>query len=137
MRKKADKIKIAGLLTLAIICFGFNFSELVTAQSGGRQRVVEKPTPTSKVTPKPKITPTPKFTPTPTPTVTPTPSPTPTPTPTPVPIQTVTDLQSRIRLSLVRPELRRGQIGEKSCRLTRAKRFLRRTAKSILCPLQI
>ena len=134
MKRKVNQIKIAGFLTFAIICFGFNFGELVTAQNGGRQRVAEKPTPTPKVTPKPKITPPPKFTPTPTPTITPTPSPTPTTTPTPIPIQTVADLQSRIRTSLARPELRRGQIGVKIVSLDTGKTIFEENAEKYFMP---
>jgi len=61
--------------------------------------------------PKPAASPTPITTPTPTPL--PTPVVTPTPAPTPPPVQTLPELQSRIRLSLSRPELRRGMVGIK------------------------
>ncbi len=124
MKKEVNQIKIAGFLTLAIIYGGFNFGESIAAQSGGRQRVVKKPTPTPKVTPKPTPTPTP------TPTITPTPS----PTPTPVPIQTVADLQSRIRLSLARPELRRGQIGVKIVSLDTGKTIFEENAEKYFMP---
>ena len=118
MKNKSNKIKIAGFLTVAIVCFGFNFGESVTAQNSGRQRVVRKPTPT----PTPKITPTP------------TPSATPTATPTPVPIQTLADLQSRIRTSLARPELRRGQIGVKIVSLDTGKTIFEENAEKYFMP---
>ncbi|MDQ3179139.1 MAG: D-alanyl-D-alanine carboxypeptidase/D-alanyl-D-alanine-endopeptidase [Acidobacteriota bacterium] len=132
MKRKINQIKIAGFLTLAIICLGFNFGKLAAAQSGVLERPVEKPTP--KVTPKPKTTPTPIFTPTPTVTMTPTPSLTPTATPTPVSIQTVADLQSRIRTSLARPELRRGQIGVKIMSLDTGKTIFEENAEKYFMP---
>ncbi|MDQ3179340.1 MAG: D-alanyl-D-alanine carboxypeptidase/D-alanyl-D-alanine-endopeptidase, partial [Acidobacteriota bacterium] len=128
MKRKVNQIKIAGFLTLAIICCGFNFGESAAAQSGGRQRVAEKPTPT------PKFSPTPKTTPTPTPTATPTPSPTPTAIPTPAPIQTVAELQSRIRTTLARPELRRGQIGVKVVSLDTGKTIFEENAEKYFMP---
>lgn len=120
MKKKVNQIKIAGFLTLAIICFGFNFGELVTAQSGGRQRVAEKPTP--------RVAPTLKTTPTPTP------SSTPTATPTPVPVQSVAELQARIRIVLARPELRRGQIGVKIVSLDTGKTIFEENAEKYFMP---
>jgi len=126
MKRKVNQIKIAGFLTLAIICFGFDFGESSAAQSNGRQRVAEKPTPTPKVAPILKIKPT--LTPTPTPT------PSPTPTPTPVPIQTVAELQSRIRTSLARPELRRGQIGVKVVSLDTGKTIFEENAEKYFMP---
>ena len=126
MKRKVNQIKIAGFLTLAIICFGFDFGESSAAQSNGRQRVAEKPTPTPKVAPILKIKPT--LTPTPTPT------PSPTPTPTPVPIQTVAELQARIRTSLARPELRRGQIGVKVVSLDTGKTIFEENAEKYFMP---
>ncbi|MDQ3089471.1 MAG: D-alanyl-D-alanine carboxypeptidase/D-alanyl-D-alanine-endopeptidase [Acidobacteriota bacterium] len=124
MKRKVNQIKIAGFLTLAIICFGFDFGESSAAQSNGRQRVAEKPTPTPKVAPILKIKPT----------LTPTPTPSPTPTPTPVPIQTVAELQSRIRTSLARPELRRGQIGVKVVSLDTGKTIFEENAEKYFMP---
>ena len=118
MKNKSNKIKIAGFLTVAIVCFGFNFGESVTAQNSGRQRVVTKPTPK----PTPEITPTP------------TPIPTPTATSTPVPIQTLADLQSRIRTSLARPELRRGQIGVKIVSLDTGKMIFEENGEKYFMP---
>jgi len=124
MKRKVNQIKIAGFLTLAIICFGFDFGESSAAQSNGRQRVAEKPTPTPKVAPILKIKPT----------LTPTPTPTPSPTPTPVPIQTVAELQARIRTSLARPELRRGQIGVKVVSLDTGKTIFEENAEKYFMP---
>ena len=118
MKNKSNKIKIAVFLTVAMVCFGFNFGESVTAQNSGRQRVVATPTPK----PTPEITPTP------------TPIPTPTATPTPVPIQTLADLQSRIRTSLARPELRRGQIGVKIVSLDTGKTIFEENAEKYFMP---
>jgi D-alanyl-D-alanine carboxypeptidase/D-alanyl-D-alanine-endopeptidase (penicillin-binding protein 4) len=80
--------------------------------------------------PKPVSTPTPIITPTPTPT----PIITPTPTPTPPPIQTLPELQSRIRLSLARPELRRGQVGIKIVSLQTGKVIFEENAEKYLMP---
>ena len=124
MKRKVNQIKIAGFLTLAIICFGFDFGESSAAQSNGRQRVAEKPTPTPKVAPILKIKPT----------LTPTPTPTPSPTPTPVPIQNIVELQSRIRTSLARPELRRGQIGVKVVSLDTGKTIFEENAEKYFMP---
>ena len=124
MKRKVNQIKIAGFLTLAIICFGFDFGESSAAQSNGRQRVAEKPTPTPKVAPILKIKPT----------LTPTPTPTPSPTPTPVPIQTVAELQARIRTSLALPELRRGQIGVKVVSLDTGKTIFEENAEKYFMP---
>lgn len=116
MKKLTNNYLVAGILSLALFGFGLNFA-VVTAQESGRERVITKATPTPKRTPTPKNTPqqtpTPKQNPTPQPTITPSPIPTPTVTPTPRPIQTLSELQSKIRLTLSRPELRRGQVGVK------------------------
>lgn len=81
-----------------------------------------------RATPTPKITPTPKLSPTPKP------SATPTPTPTPVWVQTLADLQSRIRLRLSRPELRRGQIGIKIVSLNSSKVVFEENAEKYFMP---
>jgi len=107
MKNKVNQIKIAGLLSFAILCGGLNLNLSVTAQETGRERITEKTAPTPKRTPTPKPTAAPPIT------ATPTPFPTPTATPTLVPIQTVASLQSQIRLTLARPELRRGSVGVK------------------------
>lgn len=90
MKKLTKNLQLAGVLSLALFCFGVNFAPLA-AQETKRDRVI----------------------PTPTPTLTPTASPTPTATPTPVPIQTLPELQMKLRQVLSRPELRRGQVGIK------------------------
>ncbi len=117
MKRKFNNIKIAGFLTFAIVCFSFNFG-LVAAQETGRERILEKPTPTPKQTP----------------TANPTVSPTPISTPTPVPIQTLTGLQSKIRLSLMRPEFRRGTIGVKVVSLDTGKIVFEENAEKYFMP---
>lgn len=78
--------------------------------------------------PKPVPTPTPIITPTPTPIVTPT------PIPTPPPIQTLPELQSRIRTSLSRPELRRGSVGIKIVSLSSGKVIFEENAEKYFMP---
>ncbi|MEK7724302.1 MAG: D-alanyl-D-alanine carboxypeptidase, partial [Acidobacteriota bacterium] len=78
--------------------------------------------------PKPVPTPTPIITPTLTPVVTPT------PIPTPPPIQTLPELQSRIRLSLSRPELRRGSVGIKIVSLSTGKVIFEENAEKYFMP---
>ncbi len=84
MKMQSTKTKIACFLTLAIFCGGLNFGVSISAQQEApRGRGIEKPTPT------------------------------PSPTPAVAPVQTISDLQARIRATLARPEIRRGQIGVK------------------------
>ena len=99
MKNLSNRLTLAALLSLGFLSFGFNNGVLVAAQQTQRQKTIEKPTPTPKQTA--------------TPTVSPTAAPTATPIPTPVPVQTVADLQAKIRQTLTRPDLRRGQIGVK------------------------
>ncbi|MBX7170585.1 MAG: D-alanyl-D-alanine carboxypeptidase/D-alanyl-D-alanine-endopeptidase [Pyrinomonadaceae bacterium] len=73
-------------------------------------------------------------TPTPKPTVTTTPTATPTPVPTPVVIQTLPELQSKIRLSLSRPELKRGMVGVKIVSLDTGKVIFEENAEKYLMP---
>ena len=66
-------------------------------------------------------------------------TPTPTPTPSPVPIaekpgQTLTDLQSKIRARLLRPELRRGQVGVKIVSLNSGKFVFEENAEKYFMP---
>ena len=122
MKKNLNQIKIAAFLTIAVVCFNYNFGVPATAQETRRQRTVEKPTPT------------PAQTPTPRPTVSPTPIPTPIATPTPVPVQTIAELQSRINLSLSRPELRRGHIGIKIVSLDTGKTVFETNAEKYFMP---
>ncbi|HRH44390.1 MAG TPA: D-alanyl-D-alanine carboxypeptidase/D-alanyl-D-alanine-endopeptidase [Pyrinomonadaceae bacterium] len=82
--------------------------------------------------PKPVSTPTPVITPTPT--ATPILTPTPTPIPTPQTIQTLPELQSKIRLSLSRPELRRGTVGIKIVSLQTGKVIYEENAEKYLMP---
>lgn len=74
--------------------------------------------------------------PAPTPTLIPVPTATPTPisTPTPPPIQTLSELQSRIRLSLSRPELRRGSVGIKIVSLSIGKVIFEENAEKYFMP---
>src|SRR5947209_3195996 len=109
MKRSAKRIEIVAVLSFALLCLSLNFGSLAFAQDNNRQRVVSAPTP--------KTTPTPKQTMQPVPTATPTPVSTPTPSVTPAPastnVQALADLQSRIRSSLLRPEIQRGQVGVK------------------------
>lgn len=82
--------------------------------------------------PKPVSTPTPVITPTPT--ATPILTPIPTPIPTPQTIQTLPELQSKIRLSLSRPELRRGMVGIKIVSLQTGKVIFEENAEKYLMP---
>ncbi len=63
-----------------------------------------------------------------------TPIPTPTATPTPVPIQTLPSLQSKIRLAVQRPELRRGQIGIKIVSLATGKIVYEQNSEKYFMP---
>ncbi len=115
MKRKLNRIKIAGFLSFAIVFISFNFGVPATAQSVKRERTVTK------------LTPTPKQTPTSTPTVS--------PTPTPVPTQqTLAELQSQIRISLARPELQRGQIGVKIVSLDSGKTLFENNAEKYFMP---
>lgn len=73
-------------------------------------------------------------TPTPKPTVTATPVTTLTPVPTPAVIQTLPELQAKIRLSLSRPELRRGMVGVKIVSLDTGKVIYEENAEKYLMP---
>lgn len=105
--KKINPIKIALFL---IISIGLT----VAAQDTNRQRITATPTPT--------------------PTAKPTVSPTPIPTPPPVSGQTLSDLQSKIRLSLGRYELRRGNIGIKIVSLDTGKVVYEENAEKYFMP---
>ncbi|MBA3601815.1 MAG: D-alanyl-D-alanine carboxypeptidase/D-alanyl-D-alanine-endopeptidase [Acidobacteria bacterium] len=126
MKSKINKIKIAGLLSFAVFCGSLNFDASATAQETGHPKVAEKPTPTPKQTSNPK--------PTIAPTLFPTPTPLPTATPAPVPVQTISDLQSRIRLTLSRPELRRGSVGVKIVSLDTNKVIFEENAEKYFMP---
>ena len=126
MKSLINKIKIVGLLSSAIFCAALNFDVSATAQETKRERVIGKSTPNPKQTPNPK--------PTVAPTVLPTAMPLPTATPTPVPIQTISDLQSRVRLTLARPELRRGSVGVKIVSLDTNKVIFEENAEKYFMP---
>ena len=114
MKIKLNQIKIAGFLTFAIFCFGFNTTFTATAQNVQRQRVVPKQTPTPKQiqTPKPVVSPTPAL----------------------AYNQPLTDLQSRIKATLSRPELQRGQIGVKIVSLDTGKTVFEENAEKYFMP---
>lgn len=123
MNKNYNRTRIAVFLVSAFIFLGINFGA-AAQQDAGRQRTVEKQTPT----PPPKSSPIQKTSPSPTPIVSPS------ATPTPAPAQTLTDLQSRIRLALSRPELRRGTVGIKIAALDTNKTIYEENAEKYLMP---
>ncbi len=102
--KKISQIKFALLLIAAIGFSSLSFSA-AAQNNDNRQRIISGATPTPK------------------PTATPITSPTPIPTPTPEISggQTIFDLQSKIRQTLARPELRRGSVGIKIASLETGK----------------
>lgn len=116
---KKNQFKLAVLVIVLWFGSGINF-EIASAQESKRERVIAKPTPTTTATPKP--------------TVSPTSTPSPTPISTPIPIQTVADLQTKIRLALSRPELRRGNIGIKIVSLDTNKTIFEENAEKYFMP---
>jgi D-alanyl-D-alanine carboxypeptidase/D-alanyl-D-alanine-endopeptidase (penicillin-binding protein 4) len=116
MKRKLNNIKIVGFLAFTIVWLGFNFGATTAAQVTPRERVLEKPTPKQ------------------TPTAIPTVSPTPIQAPTPVPVQTLAGLQSKIRVSLMRPEFRRGTIGVKIISLDTGKTVFEENAEKYFMP---
>lgn len=118
MTLKTDRIK--ALFLVAAVCgfLAINFG--AAAQGGKRERVAATPTPKPTATPKatPKVTATP----------------TPAPTATPMPIQTLPELQSKIRGTLMRPELRRGSIGIKIVSLGTGKVVFEENAEKYFMP---
>ncbi|MDQ3041172.1 MAG: D-alanyl-D-alanine carboxypeptidase/D-alanyl-D-alanine-endopeptidase [Acidobacteriota bacterium] len=118
MKKSIVRFEFVAVVALALFCGALNFGVPATAQETSREKVVGKPTPT------------PQQTPTRSPTITPTP----TSTPTPVPIQTITELQSKIRLTLARPELRRGSVGVKIVSLDTNKVVFEENAEKYFMP---
>lgn len=98
---KTPRITTLFLIAAVSVFLAVNFG--ASAQTERRQRVTATPTPKIKASPNLAASPTPKQT-----------TPTPTPSPTPVvPVQTLAELQSKIRTTLFRPELRRGSVGVK------------------------
>jgi len=118
MKRKFNQIKITGFFALAVFCLGSNFNVSTAAQDSPRKRI-------SVTTPTPTATP-----PIPTPTV----SPSPAPTATPVPIQTLPELQTQIRRTLARPEIRRGQTGVKIVSLDTGKTIFEENAEKYFMP---
>ncbi|HEX8267640.1 MAG TPA: D-alanyl-D-alanine carboxypeptidase/D-alanyl-D-alanine-endopeptidase [Pyrinomonadaceae bacterium] len=116
MKRTYNQTRISFLLVSAFVFLAVNFG--ASAQETKRQGVSEKPTPT------PVITATPS----------PTTSPTPYATPTSVPVQTLSDLQSRIRLALSRPELRRGTVAVKIASLDTGKTVFEENADKYVMP---
>lgn len=117
MNRKFTNIKIVGFLLLTIFWLGANFNSLATAQTT-RERTIENATPTPK----------------PNPTFSPTVTSTPTLGAAPVSVQTVPQLQSKIRATLARPELQRGQIGVKINSLDSGKTVFEENAEKYLMP---
>ncbi len=105
MKNKLNQLKITLFPALAILLLFFGIS----AQT---PRTVDKPLP------KPTVSP----------------IPTSTASPTPVPIQTLPSLQSKIRLALQRPELRRGQIGVKIVSLDTGKIVFEQNSEKYFMP---
>jgi serine-type D-Ala-D-Ala carboxypeptidase/endopeptidase (penicillin-binding protein 4) len=118
MNKTFNQTRIAIIFVSALLFLMIGFG--VSAQDERTKIIIGKPTPTPKISP----TPTPKVTPTATPT----------PISTPVPIQTLADLQSKIRLALARPELRRGSVGIKIASLTTGKVIFEENAEKYFMP---
>ena len=121
MKIKINQLKIIGLLSFVSLCFAFNFGTAVEAQTETRRESVVG-----------RATPTPKQTPTAAPTTAP--IIVPTPTPTPIQIQTVADLQSKIRATLFRPDLRRGQVGVKIVSLDSTRTVFEENAEKYFMP---
>ena len=125
------------LIGLAFFAAGSSFVTGVSArqETSRRSRTVSAtPTPKQAATPKP--TPTPKPTATRAPMATPTATPTASPTaaPTVAPVQTLPELQAKIRTILLRPELRRGQVGIKVASLDSGKTMFEENAEKYFVP---
>lgn len=104
--------RIGKLIILALLCVTFGTGYATLAQDVSRPNSAAQPTPTP--TPQPIATP---FT-----------------TPTPRPVQTLADLQSKIRLRLARPEVRRGQVGVKIISLNSGKIVFEENAEKYFMP---
>jgi serine-type D-Ala-D-Ala carboxypeptidase/endopeptidase (penicillin-binding protein 4) len=112
MRKSINKLIVLSVFTFALFCCWLNVGALATAQEIERKRVESKTSPTPTITP----------------TIIPT------PTPTPIPLQTLADLQSKIRTTLLRSELRRGQVGVKIVSLDTNKTIFEENAEKYFMP---
>lgn len=109
-------------LSIALLCIGFNFAPDVSAQQTERNRVIIQPMPTPQKSPTPPVA---------------APSPAVSPVPTPASVsagQTVPELQSKIRQILLRPELRRGQVGVKIVSLDTGKTLFEENAEKYFMP---
>ncbi len=106
----SDRFRAAALTAVAV-CLAFA-AVSATPQSDKQQRQIAKPSPTA----------------------TPTPSPSPTVSPTPTPVMTLASLQSSIRSRLLRPELRRGQVGIKVVSQTTGKVIFEDNAEKYFMP---
>ncbi|MCD9187045.1 MAG: D-alanyl-D-alanine carboxypeptidase/D-alanyl-D-alanine-endopeptidase [Pyrinomonadaceae bacterium] len=116
---KTNRLSRTAVFFISTIVFlGINFG--TSAQDTKRDRVILKPTPTPKTSPTPKISPTP--------------TPKPTATPTPQTAQTLESLQSKIRLALSRPELRRGTVAIKIASLNSGKVIFEDSAEKYVMP---
>lgn len=118
MIKKSVQHRFVFIFVAALLLTNFGFE--IQAQNTRPTVVVGKPTPT----PTPKTTPQPSVTP----------QPTATPIPAPVSAQTLADLQSKIRLALARPELRRGSVGIKIASLATGKVIFEENAEKYFMP---
>lgn len=109
-----------------------NFKVFINGKQADLQNKNEIEFDENKLKQFPKPTPIPITTPTPAPT--PISTPTPTPVPTPQTIQTLPELQSKIRQSLFRPELRRGSVGIKIVSLSTGKVIFEENAEKYFMP---
>jgi D-alanyl-D-alanine carboxypeptidase/D-alanyl-D-alanine-endopeptidase (penicillin-binding protein 4) len=114
MKRKNYQLKIAAFLAFAAVSFSFNFGIAATAQDNQRERVIAKPTPT--------------------PTAMPLATPSPVSIATPAKVQTLTELQANLRVALLRPELRRGQVGVKIVSLVTNKTIFEENAEKYFMP---
>ncbi len=122
MKKNIKTIKTLGYLALILFCAVLNFG--IPAQTAQRAEISPKPTPTLTPTPKQLASPTPKASPTVSPTA----------APTPIRLQTVAELQSKIRSTLLRPELRRGHVGVKIVSLDTNRTIYEENAEKYFMP---
>jgi D-alanyl-D-alanine carboxypeptidase/D-alanyl-D-alanine-endopeptidase (penicillin-binding protein 4) len=136
LKNKINKRSIAAIFILCLAIFAGEFS-FITGVSAFQETAQRSRPVTAAPTPKPKptATATPKSTPSVKPTVIPIPSPaTAAATPTPPPAQTLPELQSKIRGILLRPQLRRGQIGIKVVSLDSGKTMFEENAEKYFMP---
>ncbi|HQU84489.1 MAG TPA: D-alanyl-D-alanine carboxypeptidase/D-alanyl-D-alanine-endopeptidase [Pyrinomonadaceae bacterium] len=127
MSKSSRQSRTAVFIISAIVFLGINFGTSAQEDSK-RNRVIVGATPTPKPTATPKTTPTPISAPSPKPTATPL------PTPIPQTIQTLESLQTKIRLVLSRPELRRGTVAVKIASLNSGKVLFEDSAEKYVMP---